>query len=226
MAKRLTDTQKKEIFKSFTEGKNIEELSNQFNCTKLTISRNLKKNLGEKKYKEFINDIKSKEQSFNRTKVNRSFGNKNDLVNKHLDEKNESREMIIENIQEEFIPITSFVEIVPLDCKIEKNLQKDLSSISISDINFPKVVYMIVDKKIELETKYLKDYPEWEFLSQDELKRKTIQIFYDLKIAKRFCNNDQKVIKVPNTNVFKVVAPLLKSKGISRIVCDDKLIAL
>ena len=226
MAKRLTDTQKKEIFKSFTEGKNIEELSNQFNCTKLTISRNLKKNLGEKKYKEFINDIKSKEQSFNRTKVNRSFGNKNDLVNKHLDEKNESREMIIENIQEEFIPLTSFVEIAPLDCKIEKNLQKDLSSISISDINFPKVVYMIVDKKIELETKYLKDYPEWEFLSQDELKRKTIQIFYDLKIAKRFCNNEQKVIKVPNTNVFKVVAPLLKSKGISRIVSDDKLIAL
>ena len=226
MAKRLTDTQKKEIFKSFTEGKNIEELSNQFNCTKLTISRNLKKNLGEKKYKEFINDIKSKEQSFNRTKVNRSFGNKNDLVNKHLDEKNESREMIIENIQEEFIPLTSFVEIAPLDCKIEKNLQKDLSSISISDINFPKVVYMIVDKKIELETKYLKDYPEWRFLSQDELRRKTIQIFYDLKIAKRFCSNDQKVIKVPNTNVFKVVAPILRSKGISRIVSDDKLIAL
>ena len=30
---------------------------------------------------------------------------------------------------------------------------------------------MVVDKKIELETKYLKEYPEWEFLSQEELER-------------------------------------------------------
>ena len=69
---------------------------------------------------------------------------------------------------------------------------------------------MIVDKKIELEIKYLKDYPSWEFLSDDELNRKTIQIYFDKKNAKRACNKEQKVIKVPNTNVFKIVAPLLK----------------
>ena len=85
---------------------------------------------------------------------------------------------------------------------------------------------MIVDKKIELETKYLKDYPEWNFLSKDELNRKTIEIYEDLKVAKRFCNRDQKVIKVPNTDVFKIVAPILISRGISRIVSPNKLIAL
>ena len=41
---------------------------------------------------------------------------------------------------------------------------------------------MIVDKKIELEVKYLKNYPAWHFLSQEELNRKTIEIFYDLNI--------------------------------------------
>ena len=85
---------------------------------------------------------------------------------------------------------------------------------------------MIVDKKIELETKYLKDYPNWQFLSNDELERKTIEIFEDLKIAKRSCNKEQRVIKVPNTEVFKIVSPFLLSRGISRIVSDDKLIAL
>ena len=85
---------------------------------------------------------------------------------------------------------------------------------------------MIVDKKIELEIKYLRDYPDWQFLSQEELDRKTIEIFFDLKIAKRFCNKDQKVIKVPNPNVFSIVAPLLLKKGISRIVTTDKLISL
>ena len=93
-------------------------------------------------------------------------------------------------------------------------------------MEFPKIVYMIVDKKIELEIKYLKDYPDWQFLSTNELNRKTIEIFIDLKMAKRICKKEQKVIKVPNTDVFKIVAPLLLAKGISRIVSYDKLISL
>ena len=52
----------------------------------------------------------------------------------------------------------------------------------------------------------MKDFPEWQFLSNDELSRKTIEIFDDLKVAKRVCNKEQKVIKVPNTKVFKIVA--------------------
>ena len=85
---------------------------------------------------------------------------------------------------------------------------------------------MIVDKNIELETKYLKEYPDWQFLSKEELDRKTIEIFLDLKIAKRLCKKDQKVIKVPNTDVFKIATPVLLNKGISRIVSADKLISL
>ena len=122
--------------------------------------------------------------------------------------------------------MNQLIEIAPLDYQIENVIQKDLSSVPISEVDLPKTVFMVVDKKIELETKYLKDYPDWEFLSQDELNRGTIQIFEDLKNAKRICTKDQKVIKVPNTNVFRIVAPLLVSRGISRIVTEDKLIAL
>ena len=85
---------------------------------------------------------------------------------------------------------------------------------------------MIVDKKIELEIKLLKEFPDWNFLPTDDLNRKTIEIYLDLNIAKRFCNKDQKVIKVPNSDVFRITAPLLISRGISRIVSADKLIAL
>ena len=96
----------------------------------------------------------------------------------------------------------------------------------ISEIEFPKIVYMIVDKKIELEVKYLSEFPNWEFLSKEELNRKTIQIYNELKNARLSCTKDQKVIKVPNTKVFQLVAPLLLSRGISRIINEDKLIAL
>ena len=85
---------------------------------------------------------------------------------------------------------------------------------------------MIVNKNIELEIKLLRDYPEWEFLPNDDLKRKTIEIYFDIKIAKRVCSKEQKVIKVPNTDVFRIASPILISRGISRIVSSEKLIAL
>ena len=116
--------------------------------------------------------------------------------------------------------------IPPINHEIDNQPQKDLSSISISDVDFPKTLYFIVDDKIELTTKILGDYPDWQFLPENELTRKTIEIYSDLKIAKSFCSKHQKVIKVPNTNVFRIVAPILISRGISRIVNDDNLIAL
>ena len=85
---------------------------------------------------------------------------------------------------------------------------------------------MIVDKKIELDIKLLKDFPEWQFLPEEDLNKKTIEIYSDLKEAKRDCKKDQKVIKVPNTNVFKIASKMMRSRGISRIVSDNQLIAL
>ena len=62
LPKKLTIEEKKEIIQRFTEGNNIEFLSKKFNCTKLTIIRNLKKDLGEKKYKEFYDYWYSSEE--------------------------------------------------------------------------------------------------------------------------------------------------------------------
>ena len=130
-------------------------------------------------------------------------------------------------IENEFITTSNFFEITPLlDCQIENTPRKEFSSIPIGEIEFPKIVYMIINKNIELEIKLLKDYPDWEFLPTEDLNRKTIEIFFDLKKAKRICSKEQKVIKVPNTDVFRIVAPILISKGISRIVSSEQLIAL
>ena len=64
-----------------------------------------------------------------------------------------------------------------MDLEIDNAVQKDLSSVPLSEIDLPNVVFMIVNKSIELETKFLKDYPDWHFLSKEELNRKTIEIF-------------------------------------------------
>ena len=223
MARRLTEKQKKEIIQRFKDGISIDLLYKEFDCTKLTIIRNLKIILGEQGYKKLLSDNKKKsiKDTFDKSFKNKDFSPGN--TNKDYPPTQNTNEIINEK---DFYPDSSFLEISPLDYEIDNAPQKDLSSVPISEIEFPETVYMIVDKKIELEIKLLKDFPAWGFLPKDDLNRKTIEIYLDLKLAKRFCNKEQKVIKVPNTNVFKIAAPFLISKGISRIVSDDKLIAL
>jgi len=224
LVKKLSDKQKETIVNFFKKGKTIDELSKEFNYTKLTISRNLKKNLGEKLYKELIIKSKLAKKNFESKMKKSDFDNKYDEKIKSKNEKLSNEK--ISTQEQEFTSITPFLEITPLDFEIDNTFQKDLASIPIADINFPNIVYMIVNKKTELEVKFLKDYPEWQFLAEEELSRKTIEIFSDLKVAKRSCNKDQKVIKVPNTNVFKIVSSQLIAKGITRIISAEQLIAL
>ena len=224
MAKRLTEKQKEEIKINFLDNQSVEFLSEKFNCTKTTIIRNLKKSLGEKKYKEILN------------RLNATFDIKNEKLlendNQQINEKNKINKTDDTSIsigtsnEDKINPFESFIEITPLDHDFEAVSQKDISSIPLSEIKLPNMVFLIVKKEIELETKYLKDYPEWQFLPQNDLKRKTIEIHFDLKTAKRMCNKDQKVIKVPNTDVFRIVAPILMSRGISRIVTAENLISI
>ena len=206
MAQRLSIEIKKEILNLFINSKcSIEEISKQFKCTKITITRNLKKELGNEKYKEILNTRNSET-----------------LNNEIKFKENQKTDFLLKNGEHEF----NFVELAPLEYEIDNALRKELSSVPIKDVNFPNVVYMIVDKKIELEIKLLKDYPDWEFLPKEDLNRKTIEIFFDLKEAKRFCSKEQKVIKVPNTDVFRIVSSFLISRGISRIVTPETLVAL
>ena len=225
MAKRLSEEQKIILINSFKDGATIEELSKNFDCTNITIMRNLKKSLGETIYKElieknknslFVNNIKENFED-NSTHLT-AYSSNNELAeNKNANESDAKAKPYL---------VSEFVEISPLNIEIENTPRKEYSSISIEEIEFPKIVYMIVSKNIELEIKLLSDYPEWEFLPNEDLKRKTIEIYFDLKTAKRVCGKEQKVIKVPNTDVFRIVSPILISRGISRIVYSEKLIAL
>ncbi len=220
MAKRISEEERNVIIKGFLDGKTINELSRNFNYTKLTITRNIKKILGEDKYQQLI---KSNSEKILLNKQYPEESKEFDFKSNKIKDINLRKET---DSQEESFSFSNFIEIAPLDQEIDNVPQKDLSSIPISEITFPKIVYMIVNKNTELETKALKNYPEWEFLPKDDLNRETIQIYSDLKVAKRECSKEQKVIKVPNTNVFRIAAPLLVSRGISRLISDEKLIAL
>ena len=215
MPKKLSEIQKKEMINSFCNGMTIDQLSDKYKITKITITRNLKKEIDEKNFKRIVEKNRNNkiESTYDANKNKNDINTpqvSNDEIPNELNSLNESQ----------------FIEITPLDFEIDSESQKDLSSVSIRKVELPNIVYMVVNNKIELETKHLKDYPEWRFLSQSDLNRKTIEIFFEAKEAKRFCNKEQKVIKVPNSDVFRIASPFLIKRGISRIINADNLIAL
>ena len=216
LAKRISEKQIKEIIDDFINNKSLEEISRKFNFTRITITRHLKKSLGEVKYNE-INKC---------NKTDKRFSEPNQL------DKTKVLSNIVDDLStgsstdNDLFTNDSFFEIAPLDLNIDTTQQKDLSSVSIAEVELPKIVYMVVDKEVELETKLLREFAEWNFLSEKDLNRKTIEIFYDLKSAKRSSKKEQRGIKVPNSDVFKITAPILLSRGISRIVSSEVLIAL
>ena len=213
MKKRLSDIQKKEIIHRFINGESLDFLSERFGYTKLTISRNIKKSIGL----DLFNNLNKNKKGSNKDDLNEKSSN-DDLAltvkeNNFIDA-NSKKDSVNQSFSEnQFLQSSSFMELVPIDLDFDHSPRKDCSSIPI-------------DKKIELEIKLLKDYPEWHFLPEEDLQIKTIEIYFDLRVAKRDCKKDQKVIKVPNTNVFKLASKIMVSRGIKRIVSDNQLISL
>ena len=62
MAKRISENEKTEIIDDFLKNKTLEEISEKFNFTKVTITRHLKRSLGEKKFNELNKNIKNSKQ--------------------------------------------------------------------------------------------------------------------------------------------------------------------
>ena len=146
MAKRLTEKQKKIIINSFRDGKTVNDLSKEFKCTTSTIIRNLKKELGEKTYKELANKFKNfiKNNIINKNiNISESDSEIKSSSNKLEDTRVVNKNNSVSN-QSSF---SEFTEIPPLDFEIENSSRKELSSVPINESDLPKVVYMIVDKK-------------------------------------------------------------------------------
>ena len=119
----------------------------------------------------------------------------------------------------------NFEEIVPLVTSFDFE-RKQLDFEILNHESLPESVYMLVDKKVELEVKAISDLPEWSFLPENELKRNAILLFSNQRSAKRSCSKNQRVIKIPNTSVFEISKSYLVLKGITRLILEESIIAL
>lgn len=72
----------------------------------------------------------------------------------------------------------------------------------------------------------MKDFTHLGTIPEAETQQKTLPIFDNHKVAKRFCVRKGKVIKVPDGRVFQKTSSYLQDKGISRILMDGKVYSL
>ena len=123
------------------------------------------------------------------------------------------------------VPDNKFEEIVPLRSTFDFE-RNELDFEILNQEILPESVYMLVDKKVELEITPISDLPEWSFLPENELKRNAILLFSNQRTAKRSCSRSQRIIKIPNTSVFEISKSYLVSKGITRLILENSIIAL
>lgn len=90
----------------------------------------------------------------------------------------------------------------------------------------PESVYMLVDKLVELDPRPLSDFPELGAIASEDQERQSLALFASPRTAKRQCGRNQRVIKIPDSQVFERTTSYLVARGITRLVLDGSLIAL
>ena len=119
MTKRLTEKQKKEIVENFKSGINIDALAQKNNCTNSTVIRNLKKYLGDLKYKELFKKSKSLKENSKTNENQTSNLIKTNFDNGDFNNEIRDNKVLNENItSSNFAPIDSFFEIAPVDYEL------------------------------------------------------------------------------------------------------------
>ncbi|HAZ49781.1 MAG TPA: hypothetical protein DDW76_37385 [Cyanobacteria bacterium UBA11369] len=84
----------------------------------------------------------------------------------------------------------------------------------------------MVDRAAELVVKPLKDFADLGLIPTEEVQERTLPVFDNHRVARRFSNRTQRVIKVPDGKMLQKVGDHLKAKGITRLLIDGQVYSL
>ena len=130
-----------------------------------------------------------------------------------LDEEEEDYEDDWDNEADEDIAYTSLGNI-------------NVQILPISDASFPKTCYLVIDRSSELITRPLEDFADLGTIPQEEIQQKTLPVFDNHRVARRFSHRRERVIKVPDGRMLQKTSPYLEAKGITRLLIDGQIYSL
>nr|YP_002048726.1 hypothetical protein PCC_0059 [Paulinella chromatophora]ACB42516.1 hypothetical protein PCC_0059 [Paulinella chromatophora] len=116
--------------------------------------------------------------------------------------------------------------LLPLTLKQTSQDSKILISQPLAGAPLPSNLYFLVDKSMELQPKYLREFSKLGGLSEGERERQALVVFGNPRQAKRLCSRTQRVIKLPDPRLLERTAVYLLARGISRILLEGTLYSL
>jgi transposase-like protein len=91
----------------------------------------------------------------------------------------------------------------------------------------PRVCYLVIDRSAELVAPPLREFAELGSLNAQEADVKTLPVFDNHRVAKRFSNSrTHRVIKVPDSQIVNKTVQYLVAKGITRMLLDGQVYSL
>ena len=91
----------------------------------------------------------------------------------------------------------------------------------------PPLCYLVVEKvSSELVALPLRTFASLGQIPETEGDARTLPVFGNHHVARRFSRRSQRVIKVPDGSLLKTTGPYLQAKGITRLLIDGQVFAL
>ncbi|MBW4507063.1 MAG: transposase [Scytonematopsis contorta HA4267-MV1] len=95
-----------------------------------------------------------------------------------------------------------------------------------SSAPLPKTCYLVIDRAAELITRPLRDFGDLGQIPNLETQQRTLPVFDNHRVAKRFSTKRDRVIKVPDSRMLQKARVHLEAKGITRLLIDGQVYSL
>lgn len=107
------------------------------------------------------------------------------------------------------LPAEAFVQVLPL-----------------SAANLPRTCYIVIDRTAELIARPLREFGDLGQIPSQEIQQKTLPVFDNHRVARRFSTKRDRVIKVPDSRMLQKARSHLQAKGITRLLFDGRVYSL
>ena len=239
---RLSDRQKQELVERYRAGESSAQLAEAFGCSPNTVSRTVRSALTPEEYEALkkgrggrpflkvstptlappAEDTPSAEVSAEEDPASLALDDADDFADDPDpgDDLEPGDPDSGSEPEQEFHTVAVLTDQIPADPGLPAECR------SIGPGVLPQSVYMLVDKLVELDPRPLSDFPELGAIASEDQERQSLALFASPRTAKRQCGRNQRVIKIPDSQVFERTTSYLVARGITRLVLDGSLIAL
>jgi len=242
---RLTDSQKRELVERYRSGESTAALAEAFGCSVNTVSRTARALLTPEAYEALKKErargggagSPAAEESGSQAAVQADRLqveatpadpiDEQDSATLALDDADDFGDALEDAGEAEEEPEQDFHTVAVLTGQISLEMESPAPACRpMGPGVLPESVYMLVDKLVELDPQPLSAFQELGAMAAADQDRQAIGLYASPRTAKRQCGRNQRVIKVPDSQVFERTSRYLLARGITRLVLDGTLIAL